>query len=355
MWPQISGILDFGDFGFWILGILDFGDFGLWGFWILDFGPLCSKSLCEAPNAPNLGIWNFGFWGFWGFWILGILDFGDFGFWILRLGGWKSLGAKLEANFGFYIRVRRLCTPPRVGGFRIYNEGLQYNAIQLIIKGFTSSPSKSHGAALESSSSAGSWNYDPKWVLHLSLPWTSEMFTVVSGLTPWQLPQSVVNYPVMPAVFTRYVQEILDVFGRLRQVNWWQQIMHTCQGAWGWGWGRVGQPSWNGLNMPMMQGETCDMICMFRMCCRNHNSCQGSFRCRSRMSSFEHENSIRLVTEQGYAAFANVFVCCDVGYIKLIQIGCAIQRVLGEHWLQAFLHHLRHPSQIKIAFKVGWS
>jgi len=31
--------------------------------------------------------------------------------------------------------------------------------------------------------------------------------------------------------------------GRLRQVNWWQQIMHTCQGAWGWGWGRVGQPS----------------------------------------------------------------------------------------------------------------
>ena len=106
----ILGILDFGDFGFWILGILDFG---LWGFWILDFGPLCSKSLCEAPNAPNLGILNFGFWGFWGFWIL---DFGDFGFWILRLGGWKSLGAKSEANVGFYIRVRRLCTPPRVGG-----------------------------------------------------------------------------------------------------------------------------------------------------------------------------------------------------------------------------------------------
>ena len=114
-------ILDFGDFGFWILGMLDFG---LWGFWILDFGPLCSKSLCEAPNAPNLGILNFGFWGFWGFWILDfgdfgcwILDFGDFGFWILRFGGWNSLGAKLGTNFGFYIRVRRLCTPPRVGGF----------------------------------------------------------------------------------------------------------------------------------------------------------------------------------------------------------------------------------------------
>ena len=105
---------DFGSWGFWILGILDFG---LWGFWILDFGPLCSKSLCEAPNAPNLGIWNFGFWGFWGFWGFGILDFGDFGFWILRFGGWKSLGAKLRTNFGFYIRVRRLCTPPRVGGF----------------------------------------------------------------------------------------------------------------------------------------------------------------------------------------------------------------------------------------------
>ena len=109
----ILGILDFGDFGFWILGILDFG---LWGFWILDFGPLCSKSLCEAPNVLNLGILNFGFWGFWGFWIL---DFGDFEFWILdfEVGGMKKFG--LEANFGFYIRVRRQCTPPRVGGFYI--------------------------------------------------------------------------------------------------------------------------------------------------------------------------------------------------------------------------------------------
>ena len=110
MWPQISGILDFGfwgfwildlgdfgfwilgisDFGFWILGILDFGDFGFWGFWILgilDFGPLCSKSLCEAPNAPNLG--DFGFWILAILGILGILDFGDFGvwgFWILDFG-----------------------------------------------------------------------------------------------------------------------------------------------------------------------------------------------------------------------------------------------------------------------------
>ena len=118
MWPQISGILDFGDFGFWILGILDFGfwilgildfgfwgfwilDFGLWGFWILDFGPLCSKSLCEAPNAPNLGIWNFGFWGFWGFWILGILYFG---FWILgildfEVWGMEKFGCKITDKF----------------------------------------------------------------------------------------------------------------------------------------------------------------------------------------------------------------------------------------------------------------
>ena len=95
MWPQISGILVFGDFGFWIWGILDFG-FGDFGFWILgildfgdfgfrilgilDFGPLCSKSLCAAPNAPNLG--DFGFWGFWS---LGILDFGFCDkFWILH-------------------------------------------------------------------------------------------------------------------------------------------------------------------------------------------------------------------------------------------------------------------------------
>ena len=31
-------ILEFGDFGFWILGILDFGDFGFWILGILDFG-----------------------------------------------------------------------------------------------------------------------------------------------------------------------------------------------------------------------------------------------------------------------------------------------------------------------------
>ena len=122
-------ILDFGDFGFWILGILGFWgfwilDFGagipnpkspiqtflakFWGFWILDFGSLCSNSLCETPTLQildfggdlevwilevgdsgiwilgildfgfwTLGILDFGFWGFWGFWIL---DFGDFGF-----------------------------------------------------------------------------------------------------------------------------------------------------------------------------------------------------------------------------------------------------------------------------------
>ena len=116
-------ILDLGDFGFWILGILDFG---LWGFWILDCGDFGSWILDRYVanlyvRPPTSQIWwfwilDFGGFGEFGFWIL---DFGDFGFWILRLGGWKSLGAKLEANFGFYIRVRRQCTPPRVGGFYI--------------------------------------------------------------------------------------------------------------------------------------------------------------------------------------------------------------------------------------------
>ena len=48
-----------------------------------------------------MGILDFGFWGFW------ILDFGAWGFWILDF----------VTNFGFYIRRRRLCTPPRVGGY----------------------------------------------------------------------------------------------------------------------------------------------------------------------------------------------------------------------------------------------
>ena len=119
-------ILDLGDFGFWGFWILDLGDFGFWGrnpkskipqskiqnpnffgrfwgFWILDFGPLCSKSLCEAPNAPNLG-----HFGFWGFWILGILDFGFWGFWILDFGPLcsKSLceapNAPNLGHFGFW-------------------------------------------------------------------------------------------------------------------------------------------------------------------------------------------------------------------------------------------------------------
>ena len=104
-------ILDLGDFGFWIWGfrildfgfwgfwILDFGDFGFWGFWILDFGPLCSKSLCDAPNAPNLG--DFGFWILG---ILGILDFGFWGFWILDFGVWGFWILDFVTNFGCYIR-----------------------------------------------------------------------------------------------------------------------------------------------------------------------------------------------------------------------------------------------------------
>ena len=72
----ILGILDFGFWGFWILGfwgfwILGILDFGFWdfGFWIL--------------GILDFGFWDFGFWGFWilGFWGFWILDFGDFGFW----------------------------------------------------------------------------------------------------------------------------------------------------------------------------------------------------------------------------------------------------------------------------------
>ena len=62
-------ILEFGDFGFWILGILYFG---FWGFWILDFGDF----------------------GDFGFWILGILDFG---FWTGDFG-WAPCDKILDAT-----------------------------------------------------------------------------------------------------------------------------------------------------------------------------------------------------------------------------------------------------------------
>ena len=80
MWcPQRPNL----DFGFWILdfgdlGILDFGDFG---FWILDFG-------------------------FWGFWIL------DFGLGILDFG-------TLWQNFGCYIRKEDCARRTGSAGFRI--------------------------------------------------------------------------------------------------------------------------------------------------------------------------------------------------------------------------------------------
>ena len=83
------GILDFGDFGFWILGILDFRDFGDFGFWIL--GTLCSRSLCAKFGFWNLGILDFGDFGFW---ILGILDFG---FWTGDFG-WAPCDKILKAT-----------------------------------------------------------------------------------------------------------------------------------------------------------------------------------------------------------------------------------------------------------------
>ena len=151
-------ILDFGDFGFWIfgiLGILDFGfwilDFGFWGFWILDFGDfgfwildfgdfgfwifgilgildfwifgtLCSRSLCAKFGFWNLGILDFGF----GFWILGILDFGFWGSWVLDFG-LGILDGHLVTKFWMLHKKRRLCTPNRVGGFlrsRVVNHNL---------------------------------------------------------------------------------------------------------------------------------------------------------------------------------------------------------------------------------------
>ena len=69
-------ILEFGDFGFWILGILDFGDFGFW-----------------------------------------ILDFGDLGFWILDWGFWMGT---LWQNFGCYIRKEAVHADP---GRRIFQMG----------------------------------------------------------------------------------------------------------------------------------------------------------------------------------------------------------------------------------------
>ena len=113
MWPQISGILDFGDFGFgdfgfWILDlgdfgfwILDLGDFGFWGFWILD---RYVANLYVRPPTPQIwGILDCGDFGFWGFWIL------DFAVWILDFG--------FCDKFWMLHKKRRLCTPNRVGGF----------------------------------------------------------------------------------------------------------------------------------------------------------------------------------------------------------------------------------------------
>ena len=62
------GILDFGDFGFWIVGILDFGfwdfgDFGFWGFWILDFRDFGILGILDFGDLGDFGFWILGFWG----------------------------------------------------------------------------------------------------------------------------------------------------------------------------------------------------------------------------------------------------------------------------------------------------
>ena len=93
-------ILDLGDFGFWIFGpkskiqnppIQNPKSKLFWPILgILDFGALCSKSLC-GPKFRGFWILDFGDFGFW---ILGILDFGFWGFWILGildLGFWTVM------------------------------------------------------------------------------------------------------------------------------------------------------------------------------------------------------------------------------------------------------------------------
>ena len=147
-------ILEFGDFGFWILVILDFGDFGFWGFWgfwILDFrdfgfwifGTLCSRSLCAKFGFWNLGILDFGFWWFW---ILGILDFGDLGFWILDWGFWMGT---LWQNFGCYIRkedcARRTGSADFLNVVRRFNVRVNYiGKTRLLILTWHSKAMQSH-------------------------------------------------------------------------------------------------------------------------------------------------------------------------------------------------------------------
>ena len=77
----ILGILDFGFCRFWILGILDFGDFG---FWIL--GRYVANLYVRPPTPQIWGILDFGDFGDFGFWILDFGDFGVWGFWILDFG-----------------------------------------------------------------------------------------------------------------------------------------------------------------------------------------------------------------------------------------------------------------------------
>ena len=107
---------DFGDFGFWIVGILDFGDFGFWGFWILHFG-FWGFWILDFRDFGDFGFWIFGtlcsrsFCAKFGFWNLGILDFGDFGFW----GSWildfglGILDGHLVTKF-WMLHKKRSCT-----------------------------------------------------------------------------------------------------------------------------------------------------------------------------------------------------------------------------------------------------
>ena len=65
-------------------------------------------------------VWILEFGDF-GFWILGILDFGDLGFWrFLEFGGLGILDWQVVTKFWMLHKKRRLCTPTRVGGLETH-------------------------------------------------------------------------------------------------------------------------------------------------------------------------------------------------------------------------------------------
>ena len=237
--------------------------------------------------------------------------------------------------------------------YRIKCEGLYVPSIWLW-KGFTSSPSRNHGAVQVQVPEIMAQNG-----CCTSLPWTSDTFSF--GLTSWQLPQSCLR--CSRAMFRKF-------WTCLEDCTKWTGSNRSCilvkELGVGDCWGRVGQPSWNGWNVQWWRGirvwgwDQWDDIfipCIFNFlstCCRRDSSCQGSFRCRPGMSGFimrilfgwwQNKATLPLPISP------NAFVCCDIGYVKVD----VLSNIFWGNTTLAFLHQLKHPSHIKIAWKVGWS